>query len=357
MRYVLLFILSIIIATTDVRAQGDASCAFDYVVEAGLVSETFTELTPGLSDNEEFGDGMRRILPNVKRVFFKKEGRYVALVGWAELPEEFSKFSELQVRGYFKETSEYGKRAIYPKASVSLRFAETLPFTAFFLLDYFDRGTRFRDIGMDVLASPVCILSVKFTGPNVNEYAHVWDLFDEELERIRAVVSDKEEPWHFSKEGARFSFFGILNTAIYLGIAVAIALLAFFGLRWRFRIEPGKAAWRYSTIIAVIATFSISVTVYANETFRGTPTLPYESVLIYLVVLTVHLAVLIMRTAPLILAAISLMLGTFATRGVYAATGWLAVPTGPELVGITVGLLLLIYVVWGTLRRKLEAQS
>ncbi len=49
------------------------------------------------------------------------------------------------------------------------------------------------------------------------------------------------------------------------------------------------------------------------------------------------------------------MLETLATRGVYAATGWLAVPNGPELVGITVGLLLLTYVVWGTLRRKLSA--
>ncbi len=69
----------------------------------------------------------------------------------------------------------------------------------------------------------------------------------------------------------------------------------------------------------------------------------------------VHLAVLITRTAPLILAAISLMFGTFATHGLYVANGWLAVPTGPELVGVTIGLLLLTYVVWGTLRRKLEA--
>ncbi len=138
---------------------------------------------------------------------------------------------------------------------------------------------------------------------------------------------------------------------------MAIAVLAFFGLRWRFRVEPGKAAWRYSTIIALLAAFSIGTTIIANETLRGIPTrLPYESIMIYLVVLAVHLAVLIMRTAPLILAAISLMFGTFATRGIYAATGWLAVPSGPELVGITIGLLLLTYVVWGTLRRKLEAQ-
>ena len=355
MRSVLSLIIAVAVAAPVARAQDDASCAFDYVIEGGLIAEAYSEVTPALQKRPEFAENARRALPNVKRIFVE-QGGYSALVGWERLPEDYSKFSELQVQQRFRYGVEYGKRAIYPEAETSYRFAETPPFSVFLTLEYFAKGNPFRDLSMDVVATSWCLLSVKFSGRVVQGDAQVWDRFAEELERIRAVVAAEEEPVIFSEEGARFSLVGVLGTAIYIGIAVAIALLAFFVLRWRFHVEPGKAAWRYSAIIAIVAACTIGLIVFVNETLRGVPTLPYESVLVLLVVLAVHLAVLIMRTALLILAAISLMIGTFATRWVYVATDWMAFPDVPELIGISVGLLLLTYVVWGTLRRKIEAQ-
>ena len=69
MRSVLSIILAVAVIAPVARAQDDASCAFDYVVEEGLIAETFTDLTPGLLESPKFADMARRVLPNVKRFF------------------------------------------------------------------------------------------------------------------------------------------------------------------------------------------------------------------------------------------------------------------------------------------------
>jgi hypothetical protein len=356
MRSVVLLTFAIVAIAFGARAQEHAPCAFDYVIEGGLIADTFSERTAALPEDPKFAEVARRILPNVKRVFRTQDG-YIALVGWQRLPEDYSKFSGMQVRAKFLETFEYNKRVINPEAEASHLFDLTTPFSAFFVLEYLSKGIQYRDVSMDVVATRWCLLSVKFSGPVVQEETYAWDLFREELKRIRAVVAAKEGPVIFSEKGARFSWFGILNTLIYLGFMLAFAALAFFALSWRFRVEPRKAAWRYSAIIVALAALSIGYTIIANEALRGLPTgLPYENVLIYLAVLALHLAVLIVRTPQMILGAISFMSGGFATRALYSATGWLAVPGTGELIGIAVGVLLLAYVIAGTLRKKLEVQ-
>ncbi len=352
MRFIAWFCFVSSLLTSIARAQEDALCAFDYVIVDGLIAKEFAEVTGKLSEKPDLAELARRALPSTKRVFVE-QGGYIALVGWEKLPEDYSKFSELQVREQFRATAEYNKHAINPNAEATYRFSETKPFAFFFTLEQSEGNVLYRDFSMDLVARPWCILSVKLSGPVMQEDAEIWTLFSEELDRIRAVVAVEEKPVTFSEQGVRFSWYGVLNTIIYLGISLSVATLAFAVLSWWFRIELCKEAWRYSATIVILSIVNIGITVLTNESFRGIPTkLTYESVLVSVTVLAVHLAVLVVRSATVVRGAISLMIGLFATRALYTATGWLPAPAQQELIGIAMGVLLLTYVLSGTLRRR-----
>ena len=75
----------VVLAAGDARAgQDDATCAFDYVLQGGLITEEFTEVTPELQQGSKFAEVLRNALPNPKRAFVLQDG-YLALVG---LPSE-----------------------------------------------------------------------------------------------------------------------------------------------------------------------------------------------------------------------------------------------------------------------------
>ena len=53
----------VVLAAGDARAgQDDATCAFDYVLQGGLITEEFTEVTPELQQGSKFAEVLRQRL-------------------------------------------------------------------------------------------------------------------------------------------------------------------------------------------------------------------------------------------------------------------------------------------------------
>jgi hypothetical protein len=134
-------------------------------VSEGLIASQFIEVTAVAQDDPKRLAILRHALPSLQRVFIEGGRRYLALVGWAQLPEDYSGYSKWQIEDQWNRQLEFGRRRIYPNAKTTFRFDEGNPLAAFFTLEYLDKGIPYRDVTMDVIATRDCVVSVKFSRP------------------------------------------------------------------------------------------------------------------------------------------------------------------------------------------------
>ena len=141
------------------------SCSFDYVATDGLLASAFKEFPREvLLDHPELVKEARSALPDVRRIFASSLG-YSALVGWAELPEDYSGYSNLQAERKLVERVELGKRTVNAGKSVTYDTDFGPPISLFLVLNYQDNSKSWRDVAMDVIATSHCLFSIKISGP------------------------------------------------------------------------------------------------------------------------------------------------------------------------------------------------
>ena len=326
------------------------SCSFDYVATDGLLASAFKEFPREvLLDHPELVKEARSALPDVRRIFASSLG-YSALVGWAELPEDYSGYSNLQAERKLVEGVELGKRTVNAGKSVTYDTDFGPPISLFLVLNYQDNSKSWRDVAMDVIATSHCLFSIKISGPTRPNDDAAWQAFHSEFERIRALINKHEGPVAFSKGGRLFSFWGIVNVAIFTLVGASVACIIAFGLTRRYQIVPGKAARRYSLAIILLCLFAIGdVVLVASVLETGFET--YDGVFLMSLILAVHLNAYIRRSPMAVLAAVSLVMGLFVATAVYMALGWRALPQPGDAVGIVIGLAMLVYALAGTLSR------
>jgi hypothetical protein len=345
-------------AALSASIHAEDICSFDYVAADGLLASAFKELPrQALADKPETVQTMLRALPNVRRIFASERG-YVALVGWAELPEDYSKFSDLQAERKLVTMAELGKRTTNADKEVSYKTDFSPPISLFLNVDYLDDFKPYRDVSMDVIATNRCLFSIKLSGARKPNDDSVWQGFHSDFERIRVLINDHEGPVAFSKGGRFFSPLGIVNVAIFAVAGATAGAMIAFGLTRRYEITPGKAARRYSLAIVLLCLFTLGVT-GITAALIGTAFETYDGVLLIVLILAVHLNAYIRRSPMAVLAAVSLVLGLFVVGGIYMALGWRALPRPGEAAGIVIGLAMLVYAVAGTMSpiTKPTAQS
>jgi hypothetical protein len=348
--------LLVALAALPASAHAEGMCSFDYVAADGLLASAFKELPrQALVDHPETVQTMRRAMPNVRRVFASSRG-YAALVGWTELPEDYSKYSDLQAERKLVTMAELSKRTVNAGREFTYETDFGPPISVFVTLDYLDSAERYRDVAMDVIATSRCLFSMKFTGARQSNDDAVWQGFHSEFERVRVLINDHEGPVAFSKGGRLFSLWGIVNVAIFAAAVASAGAVIAFGLTRRYQITPGKAARRYSLAIILLCLFVLADT-GAVVALAGTGFETYDGVLLFLLILAVHLNAYIRRSPSAVLAAVSLVLGLFVVSAVYMALGWRALPRPGEATGIVIGLAMLVYALTGTLSRIAKSQA
>jgi hypothetical protein len=145
----------------------------------------------------------------------------------------------------------------------------------------------------------------------------------------------------------------MIDILISLAMVVAVAAVFFFLLGWRYHVEPGIAAERYSRIIVTIFGLYILLAIFVDESVNGASAImSYEDIVHYIMIFIVHLLAAATKRPSLVLAAISLMIGNYVAMAVMVALKWLPIPTIGEFIGLGVALLFLAYAMHGTLRSK-----
>jgi hypothetical protein len=330
-------------------AIADEACSFDYVTADGLIATDFKEVTQAAVERPEFMRMARATLPNVRRMFAAQAG-YTAMIGWAELPEDYSKYSDMQAERKFVEMGELSKRTVYAGKDFTYQTGFDMPLRMFTVVNYVDGGHSYRDISMDVIANKNCIFSMKFSGARQPNDDANWRAFGAEFHRIIDVMKEHEEPVAFSKTGKIFSFWGIVNVAIFGAAGAVIGAIFAFVLTRRYQIIPSKAAQRYSLSIILLCLFMLAVEGFLIFTI-GAAFETYDGVWLILIILAVHANAYIRRSPLAVLAAISLVFGLFVVGAVYMALGWRALPRTAEAVAMAIGLAMLLYAFAGTLSR------
>ena len=324
-------------------------CSFDYVTAEGLLDTDFKEVTQAAVEHPEFMRMARAALPNVRRMFGAKAG-YTAMIGWTELPEDYSQYSEMQAESKLVEMGELSKRTVSAGKDFTYKTGFKMPLRIFTVLNYIDGGHSYRDISMDVIASKNCMFSFKFSGARQPNDEANWRSFGAEFGRVVDVISEHEEPVAFSKSGKFFSFWGIVNVAIFVAAGTVIGAVFAFVLTRRYQIVPGKAAQRYSLAVIVLCLFALAFAGFMVSTI-GPAFGTYDGVWLTLIIIAVHANSYIRRSPMAVLSAISLAFGFFVVGAIYIALGWRALPRTSEAVGIAIGLAMLLYAFAGTLSR------
>jgi len=279
-----LFTFLLLVALAALPASAHAAegvCSFDYVAADGLLASAFKELPrQALVDHPEIVETMRRAMPNVRRVFASPHG-YVVLIGWTELLEDYSTYSDLQAERKLVTMAELSKRTVNAGREFTYETDFGPPISVFVTLDYLDGSERHRDVAMDVIATSRCLFSMKFTGPRQSNDGTVWQGFRSEFERVRVLINDHEGPVAFSRDGRFVSLWGIVNVAIFAAAGASAGAIIAFALTRRYQITPGKAARRYSLAIILLCLFTLGVT-GITAAFIGTAFETYDGVLLFL---------------------------------------------------------------------------
>ena len=145
--------------------KGD-NCDFSHLAkDVPLISEYTIDITEKVIADPGSWRLMKKALPNVQRVFASKEPYFTVLVGWAQSWDDIAKFTREQAKAHFSSIAEVGKsNAERQGQEFIFSFSPDDPLTMYVNLSYLDGGHSYKDIGMDIVATPNCIVSVKVSG-------------------------------------------------------------------------------------------------------------------------------------------------------------------------------------------------
>lgn len=211
----LLYLIATLLALLSSTAVGfSQTCDFSYVAqELPLLSLETEDLTDRTTP--EMWDVFRFALPNVKMIFATpRDPFFSAGLGWSELPENYASLSRGQATERLRQGGELAawKRELDEQAfEYDLRTDD--PVSIFSVLNYVDGGNNYRDMGIDIIATPECIVSMKIS-TRVDQWTdEELNRFLESLTDLRNIVLARHGAVQFDDVGTRLTLAGLLDLA------------------------------------------------------------------------------------------------------------------------------------------------
>jgi hypothetical protein len=310
------------------------SCSLDYVVTQSASIFGFENATQRSQATPHAWAVFKKTIPYLQSVLVRRSDGDVLLIGWMQLPDDYSEFSQSQalqiLRGIWKSSWEK------PDAPKDGQYKEApgTPLTMIGSFNYVDEGIPIRELFIDVLASRRCLLSMRVVGRHVPADDAEWNLFRQQFDEVRRHVETHEGPIAFSKSGKWFSNSAVSNTVLMIAMASVFAAVAAFCITRFYRVVPGRYSFVYSIAITAICALALSVTTVksaaSSRTFEGAPVLG--------VLVALHLHALIRRSPWSVLLALSFMIGLFVVEAIYMSIGWILVPTISTSLSLITGL-------------------
>jgi len=222
------------------------------------------------------------------------------------------------------------------------------------ILTYVDEGIAYKDIGMDIVATPHCIVSLKISGRTDELGVEYWKTFVEQFELVRHLIENKYGTIQFPSSGSRIWWSVFVDNFFWLLVISISAFILSVIYRSEFFILPGSITKKYSIFIMIVSFIMVSVTILANEWIGFSITLyRYESTPHFVLIFVVHLWAYLTNRPKVVAFALWLIVASLLTQIGFWILGWSTLKTG-NLLAVLIGFVLVTYtlVKSSSLKRK-----
>ncbi|MGD9034185.1 MAG: hypothetical protein PVH02_16060, partial [Desulfobacteraceae bacterium] len=206
---------------------------------------------------------------------------------------------------------------------------------------YTDKGIPYRDIGMDVVATPTCVVSIKISGSRNALDAKYWDDFDEQLELARQVIKERYGSPQYSLKGTTIWWGYLARHLLYVFLIVGSAFNLSRMYLKKVTFTPSSTTRKYSVFIMILATYLIILTLLFSTEGRPTLRFRYEQLPHLFLVFLVHLWAFFSNRPKVVAFAMMLIVVNLFAQIVFWIVGW---SVKPSWVGILISVIAVVYV-------------
>lgn len=326
-------------------------CDFSHLTqEIPLLSDYTVDVTEKAKSAPSTWKIFERTFPNTKRVFASSNPPFIVILGWAQSRDNFDKFTRDQVEANLTQMASIGKsRAEKQGQDYQKLISSNDPLTLYFTVTYVDEGTPFKDIGMDVVATPSCIVSLMISGRTGNLKPEHWKMFNEQFELVRKAIKDKYGVVNFPSSGSRVSWYILINKLTMLLISVVLAFIVSTIFRIKFILQPCLTFRIYSIFIMVLSLVMVVMITLFNEVARGyrgweylTHDIRYETIPYFILTFFIYLWAYVTKKPKVIAFALWLIAISICVQIAYWLLDWYVI-NGAGWMAILIGFGFAIY--------------
>ena len=351
----LCFMLVVCTMAFHVQASNNKKeCDFAYLGEEVPIFAKYTEeiTSKARSDGNLWGV-LEASLPNLKRAYASQSPYFFVGLGWNPTEEVLDRFSRKQVEIFLRKAAD--RSAINASRQghvINVHFRDDGPITMYTTREYKDGGYDYRDLGMDVVATESCIVSLKISGRLLDLGDEYWIEFRNQMELMRKAVADEYGVVAYSEKGSRFSKRQIMEISIWLSVMMVCAWIASIIYQRYFDVFVSRAARGYSLTMMILSVVMVAVTIWANETIGvGTVVVEYQTVPHFLLLFMIHLWSYLSRAPKVFSLGIAMVVVALISSITLWGLGWVAV-TANQLIGVALGVTLVAYTLGKSTRRR-----
>jgi hypothetical protein len=330
---------------TAVESFG-SDCDFSHLaLEVPLIGIHTADITQKMKKNPETWQGFENALPGVKKVFISQAPPCMVLLGWSKPWDNFQKHTREEVKAHLSTIwgqSDSNVNGLGKSRSSS--FSDNDPLTRYTTATYSFNGKPIKNIGVDIVATQSCVVSMQITGGTGELGEQNWQNFAEQFEIVRKLIKVRYGPVQFSS-GERGIGWDSLGKQ--LSWMILIAASAFCISRMylkKFTLTPGSTTRRYSIYIIAIVTIGVAAAVWLKVQ-RGSP-IDYRYAYIphFALLFIVHLWALLTNKPRIISFALWIVVVSLFSTAVSWVIGWSAF-TINGAIGVFIGGSLVAYTI------------
>lgn len=322
-----------------------SDCDFSHLAkDVPLIAKYTIDVTKKIEADSSSWRLMKKGLPNVQRVYASKKPYFIVLVGWSKSWDDISKFTREQTKAHLSSFAEVGKsNAEKQGQEYTFWFSTEDPLTVYINLSYLDGGKPYRDIAMDIVATPNCVVSIKVSGAVDELGPEYWQAAEAQFELMRDVIAKKYGIVQFSSGGSRIWWSVFANAIFWLFVITIVALILSSVYLLKFSVIPSPLTRTYSVFIMFLAVFMLTTKILIIE-WLGIQSWQnrYETVPHFIFIFLVHLWAYKSNKPRIVSFALWLIAVSIIAGIVFWLSGLAALKTG-HWVGIILGFALVIY--------------
>jgi hypothetical protein len=323
-----------------------SDCDFSHLaLEVPLIGIQTADITEKMKKNPETWQRFENALPGVKKVFVSKDPPCFVLLGWSKPLDNFHKQTREEVKAHLSAIwGQSDSNANGRDKSLSSSFSDNDPLTRYTTTTYSVNGRPIKNIGVDIVATQSCVVSMQITGDTGELNEQNWQNFAEQFEIARKLIKVRYGLVQFSSEGGGIGWGSVGKQLLWMIFIIASAFCISRVYLKKFTLTPSSTTRWYSIYIIAIVAIVVAAAVWL-QVQRGSP-VDYRNVYIphFALLFIVHLWALLTNKPGIISFALWIVVVSLFSTAVSWVIGWSAF-TISGVIGVFIGTLLVAYTI------------